>query len=241
MTINKGGTVSYTNYDAIKHNVSSPNGLFRSELADGGPDGAGGRGGEARARYVRVPVRATPEHEGPADRPVMCRAPASRRSPAYSCSAWAPSRSPRRSRALTSPTRSTAPSRRTQIEGGRGEDKINGLGGDDTLDGNGDNDVIKGGDGNDKLFGAGCEVGELGRICDNVGRDRLHGRAGDDDLRANECMELPDCQEATNISLGTTPDRRAGERQAARRREARRAARGREAMTPPRASSAATR
>jgi Ca2+-binding RTX toxin-like protein len=90
-----------------------------------------------------------------------------------------------------------------QIEGGRGEDKINGLGGDDTLDGNGDNDVIKGGDGNDKLFGAGCEVGELGRICDNVGRDTLHGRAGDDDLRANECMNLPDCQEATNISLGT--------------------------------------
>ncbi len=91
-----------------------------------------------------------------------------------------------------------------QIEGGRGEDKINGLSGDDTLNGNGDNDVIKGGDGNDKVFGADCDVGELGRICDNVGRDRLHGRAGDDDLRANECMEKPDCQEATNISLGTT-------------------------------------
>jgi Ca2+-binding RTX toxin-like protein len=63
--------------------------------------------------------------------------------------------------------------------------------------------VISGGDGNDKLFGAGCEVGELGRICDNLGRDTLLGDAGDDDLRANECMDLPDCQDATNISLGT--------------------------------------
>lgn len=36
VTMNKGGTLSYTNYDAIKHNVSSPDGLFRSELADGG-------------------------------------------------------------------------------------------------------------------------------------------------------------------------------------------------------------
>ena len=52
VTINKGGTVSYTNGDAVKHNVSSPDGLFRSELADGGTDGAGGRGREAGARYV---------------------------------------------------------------------------------------------------------------------------------------------------------------------------------------------
>jgi Ca2+-binding RTX toxin-like protein len=36
-----------------------------------------------------------------------------------------------------------------------------------------------------------------------VGRDTLIGGPGDDDLRANECMELPDCQEATNLSLGT--------------------------------------
>jgi outer membrane protein assembly factor BamB/plastocyanin len=36
VTINKGGTVSYTNYDAVKHNVASPKGLFRSELIDGG-------------------------------------------------------------------------------------------------------------------------------------------------------------------------------------------------------------
>jgi plastocyanin len=36
VTMNKGGTLSYTNYDAVKHNVSSPDGLFRSELADGG-------------------------------------------------------------------------------------------------------------------------------------------------------------------------------------------------------------
>ena len=34
MTINKGGTLSYTNYDAVKHNVASPKGLFGSELAD---------------------------------------------------------------------------------------------------------------------------------------------------------------------------------------------------------------
>ena len=36
VTVNKGGTVSYTNWDAVKHNVSSPDGLFRSELADAG-------------------------------------------------------------------------------------------------------------------------------------------------------------------------------------------------------------
>jgi Ca2+-binding RTX toxin-like protein len=90
-----------------------------------------------------------------------------------------------------------------QIEGGRADDTINGLGGDDTLDGSGDNDKIDGGEGNDKVFGAGCEVGELGRICDNVGRDTLLGGLGDDDLRANECMNLPDCQEAANVSLGT--------------------------------------
>jgi plastocyanin len=34
VTVSKGGTVSYTNYDAVRHNVSSPDGLFRSELAD---------------------------------------------------------------------------------------------------------------------------------------------------------------------------------------------------------------
>jgi outer membrane protein assembly factor BamB/plastocyanin len=36
VTVSKGGTVSYTNYDAVRHNVSSPDGLFRSELADNG-------------------------------------------------------------------------------------------------------------------------------------------------------------------------------------------------------------
>jgi plastocyanin len=34
VTINEGGSLSYTNYDAIKHNVASPDGLFGSELAD---------------------------------------------------------------------------------------------------------------------------------------------------------------------------------------------------------------
>ena len=34
VTVNKGGKVSYTNYDAVRHNVSSPDGLFGSELAD---------------------------------------------------------------------------------------------------------------------------------------------------------------------------------------------------------------
>jgi plastocyanin len=34
--VNKGGTASYTNGDAVRHNVSSPDGLFRSELADAG-------------------------------------------------------------------------------------------------------------------------------------------------------------------------------------------------------------
>ena len=36
MTINKGGTVSYINADAVRHNVSSTDGLFRSELAGNG-------------------------------------------------------------------------------------------------------------------------------------------------------------------------------------------------------------
>jgi polyvinyl alcohol dehydrogenase (cytochrome) len=36
VTISKGGTVSYTNIDAAKHNVSSTDGLFRSELAGTG-------------------------------------------------------------------------------------------------------------------------------------------------------------------------------------------------------------
>ena len=90
-----------------------------------------------------------------------------------------------------------------EITGGRNDDKINGLGGDDTLNGNGDNDRIDGGDGNDKVFGSDCELGELGRLCDNVGRDVLFGGPGDDDLRANKCMKSPDCQTATNISLGT--------------------------------------
>ncbi len=93
-----------------------------------------------------------------------------------------------------------------QMEGGRGDDTLNGLGGDDTIDGGGDNDTLDGGEGNDKVFGAGCEFGSeegLGRICDNVGRDKLRGGPGDDDLRANECMDQPDCQDATNISLGT--------------------------------------
>jgi plastocyanin len=36
VTVSKGGTVSYTNYDAVKHNVASPDGLFASELADAG-------------------------------------------------------------------------------------------------------------------------------------------------------------------------------------------------------------
>jgi outer membrane protein assembly factor BamB/plastocyanin len=38
VTINKGGKLSYFNGDAIKHNVASPDGLFRSELADGGTE-----------------------------------------------------------------------------------------------------------------------------------------------------------------------------------------------------------
>jgi outer membrane protein assembly factor BamB len=33
---NEGSQVSYTNSDAVKHNVASPDGLFRSELADAG-------------------------------------------------------------------------------------------------------------------------------------------------------------------------------------------------------------
>ena len=36
VTINKGGTASYINVDAVRHNVSSTDGLFRSELADTG-------------------------------------------------------------------------------------------------------------------------------------------------------------------------------------------------------------
>ncbi len=36
VTINKGDSVTYLNGDAVKHNVASPDGLFRSELADNG-------------------------------------------------------------------------------------------------------------------------------------------------------------------------------------------------------------
>ena len=36
VTINKGDSLSYFNADAVKHNVASPDGLFRSELADNG-------------------------------------------------------------------------------------------------------------------------------------------------------------------------------------------------------------
>lgn len=36
VTINKGAKVSYFNADNVKHNVASPDGLFRSELADAG-------------------------------------------------------------------------------------------------------------------------------------------------------------------------------------------------------------
>ena len=36
VTIGKGGTVSYINADSVRHNVSSTDGLFRSELADTG-------------------------------------------------------------------------------------------------------------------------------------------------------------------------------------------------------------
>ena len=36
VTINKGGKVSYVNVDAVRHNVSSTDGLFRSELAGNG-------------------------------------------------------------------------------------------------------------------------------------------------------------------------------------------------------------
>jgi plastocyanin len=34
VTVSKGGKLSYFNGDAVKHNVSSPDGLFHSELAD---------------------------------------------------------------------------------------------------------------------------------------------------------------------------------------------------------------
>ena len=36
MTISKGGTASYINVDAVRHNVASTDGLFRSELAGTG-------------------------------------------------------------------------------------------------------------------------------------------------------------------------------------------------------------
>jgi outer membrane protein assembly factor BamB/plastocyanin len=36
VTIEKGGSVSYSNADAVRHNVSSTDGLFRSDFADGG-------------------------------------------------------------------------------------------------------------------------------------------------------------------------------------------------------------
>jgi plastocyanin len=38
VTVNKGGSVTYRNADAVRHNVSSPKGLFRSDFADGGEE-----------------------------------------------------------------------------------------------------------------------------------------------------------------------------------------------------------
>jgi len=56
VTVSKGGKVSYTNYDAVRHNVSSPDGLFRSELADNG---------------TTVPVAGVEKLE-PGDYPFLC-------------------------------------------------------------------------------------------------------------------------------------------------------------------------
>jgi Ca2+-binding RTX toxin-like protein len=66
--------------------------------------------------------------------------------------------------------------------------------------------VVDGGDGADRVFGAGCDIGQIGRLCDNPGYDTLTGGAGDDDVRANACMTSPECAAASNISLGTAMD-----------------------------------
>ena len=225
VTINKGGTVSYTNADAVKHNVASPDGLFRSELADSGETVPVAGVEKLEPGTYEFLCEPHPNMKGQLTGPVMMRTRIATLAGVLvlGLGAFAIAEE---IEGTDEPDTINGTEQADSIEGGRGEDTINGLGGDDTLDGNGDNDVIKGGDGNDKLFGAGCEVGELGRICDNVGRDRLHGRAGrrrPARQRVHGAAGLPGGHEH---QPGHHPDRWAGQRQAARRREARRAARG---------------
>ena len=75
-----------------------------------------------------------------------------------------------------------------EISGGGGDDTIAGLAGRDLLDGGGDSDAIDGGPDDDTIYGANCQTGQLGRYCDNPGRDVIKGAAGNDDLRANKCV-----------------------------------------------------
>jgi Ca2+-binding RTX toxin-like protein len=69
-----------------------------------------------------------------------------------------------------------------------GDDELLGKGGDDRLDGGGDSDRVDGGAGDDLVVGAGCFVGDYGRLCDNPGREVLRGGPGDDDVRASVCV-----------------------------------------------------
>ena len=97
-------------------------------------------------------------------------------------------------------TGSTAPQAPTRSRAGAATTSISGLGGNDVLDGGGDADRVFGGPGADKVFGANCQVGQLGRLCDNPGREVLRGGAGDDEIRANRCV-VSFCSRQRFVSL----------------------------------------
>src|SRR6185503_11784494 len=69
-----------------------------------------------------------------------------------------------------------------------GPDKLQGTEQADTINGQADSDTIDAGDGNDKVAGAGCQIGEVGRYCDNPGNENIQGGAGDDDIRIASCL-----------------------------------------------------
>jgi Ca2+-binding RTX toxin-like protein len=89
-----------------------------------------------------------------------------------------------------------------KISGGHGGDVIRGRGGPDRLNGGPDGDRIFGDAGDDKLFGGGCQVDTFGSLCDNPGREYLHGGKGNDLLLANACV-LTFCAAQPFIALNS--------------------------------------
>ena len=92
-----------------------------------------------------------------------------------------------------------------KIYGKAGGDVIRAQAGADTVNGGPDGDRIFGDAGSDKLFGAGCQVGQFGSLCDNPGREYLHGGKGNDLLLANPCV-LTFCATQPFIALDSSFD-----------------------------------